>query len=209
MVKWLIGIVLSWFIFAGCAASPTQAELPPPEKPAEQPLTEQDRVETLIKQLGDDDWATREKAQQRLIQLGEMLDIKPVLQKYENRPDLEVRLRISRILAKLNKKSDDWASIIEANPDVNEARILLIYDESCDGSTRIEIRLAETQKVIPDIGSLEKEVKDISAICTGKKIDILFIIDSEPKIPVLSVINTLNACKKAGIKEIHFAPKSK
>lgn len=209
MVKWLIGIVLSGFILAGCASSSPQVELQPPDKPAEQPLTEQDRVETLIKQLGDDDWETREKAQQELIQLGEMLDIKPVLQKYENHPDLEVRLRISCILAKLNKKRDDWVSVIEANPDVDEARILLIYDESCDGLTRIEVKLAETQKVIPDMDSLEKEVKDISAICTGKKIDISFVIDSGPKIPVLSVINTLNACKKAGIKEIHFAPKSK
>jgi HEAT repeat protein len=54
------------------------------------------RVDTLIKQLGSDDWQLREKSTDELIEIG--APAKQALTKNLNHPDVEVRERIKKIL---------------------------------------------------------------------------------------------------------------
>lgn len=99
-MKKLLWIILFGVILTGCSASANQIKPQPPSKLEAKPLTKEEvKIEELIKQLGNDEWQIREKAQEELIKIGK--NIKPILQKHENSPDPEVRLRIKQIMEEI------------------------------------------------------------------------------------------------------------
>lgn len=97
----LLGIILTGIILAGCSASSNQITSRPPLKTEVKALTKEEiQIEELIKKLGDDEWQIREQAQQELIKMGK--NIKPLLKKYENSIDPEVRIRIKQIIEEIS-----------------------------------------------------------------------------------------------------------
>lgn len=100
-----------------------------------------------------------------------------------------------------------------ANPNMDEIRIKLVYDESQTKllKTRIELKKTGNEpQVLSDWDSLFNEVKrhfdNLKA--SGIDKDFPFIIDPESKIPMQAVIHALDSCRRAGIEDIRFAAKS-
>jgi len=99
--------------------SPAEQSGVPPKGGADQQsnreqklTTEQEtKIKELIKQLGNDDFQTREKAQEELIKLGK--SIKPYLEPFLESEDMEVRHRAKKIWIALENDIEDRVSEIE------------------------------------------------------------------------------------------------
>jgi HEAT repeat protein len=95
-MKKVIWIILMGMILMGCSASSNQIKSQPADKPEEKQLTKESTIEELIKQLGNEDWQTREKASQNLIAMGNVAV--PRLKEALNDKDPEVRKRALWVL---------------------------------------------------------------------------------------------------------------
>lgn len=104
-MKKLIWIMLMGIILTGCSVPTDQPNPQPAAKPEEKTLTQDVQIENLIKQLGDEDWQSREKAQQELIKIGE--PIKPYFQEElrSKYPNSEVRLRSKQVWKEISRNS--------------------------------------------------------------------------------------------------------
>ncbi|MFA5795175.1 MAG: biopolymer transporter ExbD [Candidatus Brocadiia bacterium] len=103
-------------------------------------------------------------------------------------------------------KDKGMAETTVTDPELDEVRILLIYDKNkLPLQTMIKIGLRE----IKDWNALSDELKTIytQQKSSGAKIP-PYKIDSDFKVPVQAVINALNTCKKVGIATVEFAAKS-
>jgi hypothetical protein len=91
--------------FAGGVDSPGGAQAAaPPQKPADGPPTpkQQKQIDKLVEDLGDDDFDTRQAAEQALKKLGEQA--LPALEKAMKSKDLETRKRAARLAEPLLKQ---------------------------------------------------------------------------------------------------------
>lgn len=84
----------------------------------------QAKIEELIKQLGDDDWRTREKAQEELIKIGKPI-IHPLIDTIDSTKDPEVKNRSMTILSQLEVEiTDEEIALlekrVEKSKDVNK-----------------------------------------------------------------------------------------
>jgi biopolymer transport protein ExbD len=99
---------------------------------------------------------------------------------------------------------------IVASPKLDEVRIKLIHDKSAPPQmmqTRIMVTLTAGRKV--DIADWDNLTEDIRVRYEQlKSLDVPFIIDPQPLVPLQAVTNALNACRKAGVKDVRFAAKS-
>jgi len=100
---------------------------------------------------------------------------------------------------------------IVANPKLDEVRIKLIHDKSAPPQmiqTRIMVTLTAGRKVegITDWDTLTENIR--VRYEELKSLDIPFIIDPQPLVPLQAVTNALNACRMAGVKDVRFAAKS-
>ena len=77
------------------------------------------QIETLIRQLGAEDFETRENAQKELIAMGE--SIIPILSKYKDSSDPEIRVRIHKIMETF--KWSEWGE------ETNGLRCLVTCDK--------------------------------------------------------------------------------
>ena len=98
-----------------------------------------------------------------------------------------------------------------AKPNPNEVRIRLIHDKSAPPQmiqTRIMVTLTAGRKVegITDWDNLTEDIR--VRYEELKSSDVPFIIDPQPLVPLQAVTNALNACRKAGVKEVCFAAKT-
>jgi len=90
------------------------------------------------------------------------------------------------------------------DPILDEVRIKLAFSESAPLLTRIKVGDKEY-----DWDSLYKHMQGLSASLVTPSGDIIPVkIDSDEKIPVQSVVNALNICKKAGVQKTEFAAKT-
>jgi C-terminal processing protease CtpA/Prc len=105
----IIAAVITAIIFSGAALAGEAEKAPPPvkEKPAKQESDTQNiekRIETLIKDLGADDYKLREAATKELTKIGKKA--LPMLEKAEKSDDIEIRWRATRIIKDI-KAADD------------------------------------------------------------------------------------------------------
>ena len=102
-------------------------------------------------------------------------------------------------------KDKGMAQTEVTDPVLDEVRISLVFNQNKPLLTEIRIG----QREIPDWDALYKEIESQyqRQINSGSK-PIPFKIDSQPKIPVQSVIRALNSCKKAGVSNVEFAAKT-
>ena len=79
-------------------------------KKKKEALTEEERAKAaaLIEKLGCDSWPERERAQKELLQMGEK--ILPLLGKQKDSPDVEVRVRIKKIIEALTPLTGEAVS---------------------------------------------------------------------------------------------------
>jgi len=90
-------------------ASPTTKPAPGTTQPAL--VAADDRVEALVRQLGDDSWRDRQKAQDQLVQMGEK--VRPRLGQLLNQTaDEEIRTRVEAILRQLDENRVAGTSMI-------------------------------------------------------------------------------------------------
>src|SRR5437867_9901721 len=83
----------------------------PATLPATQPTASDDRIEQFIRQLSADDWQTRQKAQDALVQYG--LDIRPRLNRVlRETKDEEARTRVEAALRQIEENRTTGASLI-------------------------------------------------------------------------------------------------
>jgi hypothetical protein len=122
--------------------------------PSSQPATE-DRVAELIRQLDADEWAARQRAEDALVRLGEPA-LQPVQQALEEAADLEVRMRLQTVLARIERerafgvtritldlKSATARQIVDEISRQAGASIRLQNDGSDNDDTRADFRFDE------------------------------------------------------------------
>jgi len=90
-------------------------EIEPSETPADEA-----RIAELIEQMGDDRYAVREAAQEKLVALGP--ESVPALQRHRNHKDPEVRLRVREII-KRHAHLEQGAIILRVNSDSPAERL--------------------------------------------------------------------------------------
>lgn len=90
-----------------------------------------DRILELIRRLGDDEFAVREKATADLVALG--ATVRPLVTRALSDPDLEIRKRARTILARLETRADDAqllpaaARLLAAAKPAGAAEVLLAF----------------------------------------------------------------------------------
>lgn len=101
--RWL-GMVLAGALAAGPALADPAREAGASDQPA-------DKLELLIKQLGDRSWKVRQQAQDRLVHLG--FDIRPQLQEsLKSAGDEEMRTRLEATIRQIDENRASGTSII-------------------------------------------------------------------------------------------------
>lgn len=93
-----------------------------PEASVKQDAQVLEEIETLVKQLGADDWQARDKAMARLAEIG--APAAPALVKARNSDDMEVKARAEKILEKLHWIAPEQQAEIE--------KLVTRYQESLD-----------------------------------------------------------------------------
>lgn len=150
-------------VLVACARSmiwKTRIEISNGQKP-DQPAS-QDKIEELLKLLGNEDWQTREKATEVV------------------------------------------------NPNLDEIRIKLTYDNDEPMNTRIEVKKTGANPVsVPDWKALSEEIGRLWHHIKSEKLesDFYFIIDAESKITLQTVVKVIDICRKVGIEDVRFAAK--
>src|ERR1051325_6384190 len=100
---------LKFFCLACCLF--TTAALAQTTRPTTQPLLNDPRIEGFIRQLSADDWQTRQKAQDALVQYG--MDIRPRLAAVlHETKDEEARARVEAALRQIEENRTSGASLI-------------------------------------------------------------------------------------------------
>jgi len=99
------------------------------------------------------------------------------------------------------------------DPNLDEVRIKLVYDERKPLNTKITLQTssnssssAEVQ--IPDWETLSNQVAGHYARIMSINAKVPFIIDPQSKVPLQSIVHAMDACRKANITDIRFAAKS-
>jgi biopolymer transport protein ExbD len=96
-----------------------------------------------------------------------------------------------------------------ANPDMNEIRIRLIYDETQPMNTKIFVKPYGADGVrMNDWSQLKADIAQRYQSIVARNLTWPFIIDPESKIPMQSVVYALDMCRSAGIEDVRFAAKS-
>lgn len=104
-------------------------------------------------------------------------------------------------------KDKGMAMTAVTDPQLDEVRIILLYDKNKGGPLQTMIKIG--QREIKDWDVLFNELSTIykQQINSGAK-PVPFKVDAEFKVPVQAVINALNSCKRAGIGNVEFAAKT-
>ena len=105
----LLFLVLTWPAFLS-----SHAQEPDDEPPAQESLAE---VERLVEQLGSESYDERERAGQRLLELGEIA-WDPVYDASQSAADFEARYRATELLKKLQKKKFSPIRVWEEHKDI-------------------------------------------------------------------------------------------
>src|SRR6266704_2025841 len=93
-----------------CLAQTSMSSVESTTRPATQPIADP-QIEQLVRQLAADDWQTRQKAQDALVQYG--LDIRPRLNAaLRETKDEEVRTRVEAALRQIEENRATGASLI-------------------------------------------------------------------------------------------------
>ncbi|MEK7310219.1 MAG: biopolymer transporter ExbD [Planctomycetota bacterium] len=91
------------------------------------------------------------------------------------------------------------------DPILEEVRIKLAYSESAPLLTRIKVG----EREFPDWDTLFNHMRGLKDSLVTSSGDVIPVkIDADEKIPVQSVVNALNICKKAGVQKTEFAAKT-
>lgn len=102
-------------------------------------------------------------------------------------------------------KDKGMSSTTVTDPILEEVRIKLAYSESAPLLTRMKVG----EREFSDWDSLFKHMQSMSSSLVTPSGDIIPVkIDADEKIPVQSVVNALNICKKAGVQKTEFAAKT-
>jgi hypothetical protein len=131
-----------------------------------------EEIKTLVRQLGDDDFKTRERASQRLRELGRFA--MPALRKAANDSDAEVRQRASRIVEEIQTS---LTYLLESLKDNNPA----VRREAAEGLERLGT------KAKPAVAALTKALGDKNEIVREAVFNALLNIDPEVKALVQAV----------------------
>ncbi len=152
----IVGVLFS---ILSIGLNPDQSSSPPKPAPAQE-------IKTLVRQLGDDDFKVREKASQRLLELGRLAV--PALQEASKSSDAEVRQRASRILEAIQTS---LTYLLEGLKDDNPAA----RREAAQGLERLGA------KAKPAVAALTEALRDKNETVREAVFNALLAIDPEVK----------------------------
>ncbi|MBI5779938.1 MAG: biopolymer transporter ExbD [Planctomycetes bacterium] len=95
------------------------------------------------------------------------------------------------------------------DPILEEVRIKLAYSDTADLLTKIKVGDKDFGSGKDAWDALYKHMQGMASSLVTPSGDVIPVkIDSDEKIPVQSVVNALNICKKAGVQKTEFAAKT-
>ena len=102
-------------------------------------------------------------------------------------------------------------SSVVVNPNLDEVRIRLIFDESAQATmlTQIQIKLTADRYFLENWEDLAQDMQARYDVHEANNVEIPFVIDPDPQVPLQAVVYALNACRKARIEDVRFAAKSR
>ncbi len=131
-----------------------------------------EEIKTLVRKLGDDDFKTREKASQRLRELGRLA--MPALRKAANDSDAEIRQRAARIVEEIQTS---LTYLLESLKDSNPA----VRREAAEGLERLGA------KAKPAVAALTEALGDKNEVVREAVFNALLNIDPEVKALIQAV----------------------
>lgn len=138
----LVGLLVAAVFLSGYPAARGAEEKAP---------ADQREIQRLVEQLGNDDFATREKATRQLLDRGEA--VLPALQQALQSPDLEVRRRAERITGEIKAKAEEraiqllLAEVNQVGLDQFITRMVKEEGFATDERWRVVMKLAQAMAV--------------------------------------------------------------